>query len=703
MNPTEILASLEKVFSSIHVLVAYLDTSFDFVWVNQAYARADGRRPEDLVGKNHFALYPNEENEAIFRRVLETGERFSILEKPFRYREHPERGITYWDWALEPVRDDGGNVEGLVFLLTDVTDKVRARQGLADAAAYTRGLLEATPDAFIAMDVLGRITEVNVAAETLFGYPREASLGTHFTKYCKDVDQALSGLRQTLEQGSLHDFPLDIVARDGRIIPARVNATVHRSAQGELLGVIATAHDMTEHLRAEGERRKLYEELLASVTELRRNQALMTRAERLAGIGYWHLNLLDETVTWSAQTFRLFGLEPQNTPAPSFLQFVRPEDAPLLEHAQQAVLTGEGSYDAEFRVVRADGEERFLHAQGQLERDPTGRPIRIFGVISDVTEKRRQEWVLRERFRLMAEVINDVVWVSAPHMAEFLYVNPAYERIWGRPRDPLYTDPRNLMEGIHPDDRERVLATITEPRSGGWEMEYRIRRPDGTERWIHDRGFPLLDGRGAINLVVGVASDVTELKNAEKALKQSVASLEKANKELESLTFHDPLTGLKNRRYLKDYVQREWPRERRHGHQVSLIMVDVDLFKSYNDLYGHPRGDQCLRQVAQKLAAEIQRPSDVVARVGGEEFAVLLPETGLESAERLAERLRRAIAGLRIPHERSSVAPVVTVSLGVASLDPRHGEFDALMDHADRALYRAKETGRNRVQSWRLH
>jgi diguanylate cyclase (GGDEF)-like protein/PAS domain S-box-containing protein len=700
MNPTETLASLEKVFSGIHVMVAYLDTSFDFIWVNRAYAQADGHSPEDLVGKNHFTLYPNDENEAIFRRVVATGESFSILEKPFRYANHPERDVTYWDWALEPVKADHGSVEGLVLLLTDVTEKVKARQRLADAAVYTRGLLEANPDAFIATDVLGRITEVNVAAETLFGYPRAASLGTHFAKFCKDVHQAMDGFRQVLEQGSVHDFPLDVVAGDGRVIPTRINATVHRSAQGELLGVIASAHDMTEQLRAESERRRLYEELLLNVTELRRNEALMARAERLAGIGYWHLNLLNHSVTWSAQTFWLFGLEPHTGPASPFQQFARSEDVRVLEHAQQAVLTGGGIYDVEFRIVRTDGEERFMHAQGQLERDPTGRPIRIFGVISDVTEKRRQEWMLRERFRLMAEVVNDAVWVSAPRLTEFLYVNPAYERIWGRPRDRLYADAGSLTEAIHPDDRQRVLANITGHESGGWDMEYRIRRPDGTERWIHDRGFPLLDGRGAVTLMVGVASDITELKQAEIALQQSVASLEKANQELESLSFHDPLTGVKNRRFLEEHVRREWRREQRHGHELSLIMVDVDLFKSYNDVYGHPRGDECLRQVAQGLASEIHRPSDVVARVGGEEFAVLLPETRLKSAERLAERLRHAVAALRIPHERSSVAPVVTVSLGVASLDPRQGEFQALMELADRALYRAKETGRNRVEVW---
>lgn len=130
-------ALLERLFDAFHVLIAYVDTEFRFVRVNRAYARADGREPADFIGKNHFDLYPNEENEAIFREVLRTGIPYAVTEKPFVYPGHPERGVTYWDWSLRPVHDADARITGLLLALVDVTERVYARK----AAEAQRRLL----------------------------------------------------------------------------------------------------------------------------------------------------------------------------------------------------------------------------------------------------------------------------------------------------------------------------------------------------------------------------------------------------------------------------------------------------------------------------------------------------------------------------------------------------------------------------------
>jgi PAS domain S-box-containing protein len=119
---------LETVFSSINLLVAYMDTNFNFIRVNRAYAEADGRVPEFFIGKNHFALYPNKENEEIFRKVVKTGKPYFASEKPFEYAEHPEAGVTYWDWSLQPVKGPGGKVSGVVLSLVNVTERKRAQE-----------------------------------------------------------------------------------------------------------------------------------------------------------------------------------------------------------------------------------------------------------------------------------------------------------------------------------------------------------------------------------------------------------------------------------------------------------------------------------------------------------------------------------------------------------------------------------------------
>lgn len=167
---------------------------------------------------------------------------------------------------------------------------------------------------------------------------------------------------------------------------------------------------------------------------------------------------------------------------------------------------------------------------------------------------------------------------------------------------------------------------------------------------------------------------------------------------LGKLSAEDPLTKIANRREFDRRLQLEWGRARREAQPLALILADVDFFKNYNDHYGHPAGDACLQQIASILRSVPQRSSDLVARLGGEEFAVLLPGTTIEDAAHLAESMRRAVLELNLPHAYSEVAPVVSASFGVAAMLPQMREEPAeLLADADVALYNAKKNGRNRV------
>lgn len=167
---------------------------------------------------------------------------------------------------------------------------------------------------------------------------------------------------------------------------------------------------------------------------------------------------------------------------------------------------------------------------------------------------------------------------------------------------------------------------------------------------------------------------------------------------LYELAQRDGLTGLYNRRLFDDQVTRIWRQARRDRCPVQVILIDIDYFKVYNDLYGHQAGDDCLRRVATTLNAAAQRPFDLCARYGGEEFVLVLYDPPRDYAEALPERLRREVAALGVPHEGSPVANVVTVSIGVALATPDHQRsFAGIVQMADEALYQAKEDGRNRV------
>jgi len=174
----------------------------------------------------------------------------------------------------------------------------------------------------------------------------------------------------------------------------------------------------------------------------------------------------------------------------------------------------------------------------------------------------------------------------------------------------------------------------------------------------------------------------------------------RAHELLLRLSLVDPLTGIANRRSFETSLDLEWRRAARTGSALSLIMVDVDFFKSYNDTCGHQAGDDCLKQVARAMTDVVKRPGDLVARYGGEEFAVLLQNTAGAGAMLMAEKMRAHVESLGIAHPASAVMDRITISLGVASAQPEpHTSPGALVAAADEALYRSKQDGRNRVSA----
>ena len=294
-------------------------------------------------------------------------------------------------------------------------------------------------------------------------------------------------------------------------------------------------------------------------------------------------------------------------------------------------------------------------------------------------------------FRLLAETSRDVI-VLTDLEGERRYVSPAAAELLGwKPEELLGGSYREL---VHPDDLAEWKALLENCRSGDAPtiLQYRCLKKDGSYLWMesnlrlyHDpaTGKPV----GFVNVV----RDISRRKAAEE-------DLEKAFKLVESLASLDGLTGIANRRRLDQVLDHEWRLATRTGSDISLLLIDVDHFKPYNDIYGHLAGDDCLRRIAKVILEMASRPSDLVARYGGEEFAVVLPNTPESGARQVAERIRTAVEALEMPHEGNSHR-VVTVSVGCATQTPEpHSKIDGLIEAADGALYRAKHAGRNEIE-----
>ena len=253
---------------------------------------------------------------------------------------------------------------------------------------------------------------------------------------------------------------------------------------------------------------------------------------------------------------------------------------------------------------------------------------------------------------------------------------------------------------IHGADRLEAWEAFgahLDGRAAFYSSEHRVSRPDGSDRWVLDRGQALWDRGGALVRVAGSVTDITERKRAEETVRDHAVvlefqkrALEEANRRLEALATEDGLTGLKNHRAFQERLAMEAERARRYGLPLSVVLLDVDQFKLYNDAYGHPAGDAILRTVAACLCASV-READQVARYGGEEFALILPHTHAPEAHLVASRCRKAIESAAWP------ARPVTASFGVATLSPSSPDPAGLVAAADKALYCSKHAGRNRV------
>jgi len=254
----------------------------------------------------------------------------------------------------------------------------------------------------------------------------------------------------------------------------------------------------------------------------------------------------------------------------------------------------------------------------------------------------------------------------------------------------------------HPEDREIFRAAMSAAlrEKSGFDISVRLVRPSGEIRHVQVRGEVQLDNDSLPISMFGICIDRTEQAHVERELVHARANAEAARDIVEKLAMQDSLTGLANRRLFDQALDAEFQRARRIGNHLSLIMLDVDHFKQFNDELGHLAGDDCLRAIATVISAPLHRPGDLAARYGGEEFAVILPGTDLASARDIAWKIVASVRDLAMPHG-SNPSGTVTISAGIASMTPAApcGHSVQLLEWADEALYTAKTSGRDRAHA----
>lgn len=295
-------------------------------------------------------------------------------------------------------------------------------------------------------------------------------------------------------------------------------------------------------------------------------------------------------------------------------------------------------------------------------------------------------------YKTLLESTKAIPWKIDWDTKQFAYIGPQIEPLLGW-EPSSWQSVADWVARIHEDDRDRVFNYCVQQSLQGvdHEADYRALTSDGSYVWIRDVVHVIRKPSGEPEALIGFMFDISERKKTEEQL----LSLQK---QLEEYSYKDGLTEVANRRMFDRVLEQEWLEAKRNQQPLSLIMIDIDFFKQYNDLYGHLQGDEVLKKVAHILNNAGLRARDFFARFGGEEFALILPETNEASALKVAERCRNLVFKAQIPHAASDVSQILTISAGVASMTPgSHQAPKSLVEFVDSLLYQAKNAGRNRI------
>ena len=293
-------------------------------------------------------------------------------------------------------------------------------------------------------------------------------------------------------------------------------------------------------------------------------------------------------------------------------------------------------------------------------------------------------------YKTLLESTKAIPWKLDWASMTFSYIGPQIESLLGWSQASWATS-QDWVDRMHPEDKQWVAAYCISKSQDGidHEADYRALTKDGRYVWIRDVVHVIRKQNGEVDSLVGFMFDISERKETEEKL----ITLQK---KLEEFSFKDGLTGLANRRMFDSIMDVEWLSARRNNQPLSIIMVDIDYFKQYNDHYGHIQGDDCLKRVAQVLKGAATRSRDFCARFGGEEFVIVLPETDALSAKNVAERCKQLIFKEQISHQKSQVSQILTISIGVETLIPESDDgVMAFIQEVDKRLYLAKQKGRN--------
>ena len=446
-------------------------------------------------------------------------------------------------------------------------------------------------------------------------------------------------------------------------------------------------------------RRQAFARLEASAARERQQSAeQLELALQGADLGLWDWDLRGDRFEHNQVTRKQLGYAPGEigTFGGEWHGIIHPVDRARMLAAVEAHFRGEtAAYECEFRVRHKNGHWVWLLSRGKVvERDEFGIAVRMAGTHMDLTRRKATEAQMERSAALLkqtGELAQIGGWELDLASMRLDWTEQVY-RIHELEPGVMPTL-ENAIDFYAPDAQPTIRAAVAAGARHGtpWDLELPFVTAKGNPRWVRAQGIAAMEDGRPVRLL-GAFQDITEKMT-------TLLEMHRLNEQLTRLSTTDALTEVGNRRMFDQTLKIEWARAARRSEPVGLLMIDIDHFKEYNDHYGHPAGDVCLRQVARMVGQSMRRGGELVARYGGEEFALLLPGADLEDTRRAAERCMQIIADAKIEHRASATSAWLTISIGAASQVAVAGtDGSALVETADAALYRAKRCGRGRIE-----
>ncbi len=424
--------------------------------------------------------------------------------------------------SFSPIRAGDGQAAATAAIVRDIGRRVRAERKARESDEQFRSVFEQSPLPTAIASLDGPFLRANSAFCGMLGYTESELIAAPWYRLTHPDDVALSSAtgKLILEEGSgPRRIEKRYLHRDGSTVWARTTLSTALDSTGKPAFYVIHVEDITEKKRTE-EALSESEDRFRVMADSCPTMMWVTNAEG----GNQFIN----------QSFRDFcGVTLGQVSDGQWELLIHPDDVCRYKGAFELAVRDRAPFRAEARVRRADGEWRWIGSHAAPRLSPAGAFLGHVGLSSDITARLQAEEALHsseEKFRQLAENIREVFWVMSPEANEVIYVSPAYEQVWGQSRETLYRDPMSWADSIHPDDQRQAHALFARQVQGETvDSEYRIRTPDGEEKWIRDRAFPIHDDLGRLVRLVGIAEEITERKRYEAELIQARESADAAN------------------------------------------------------------------------------------------------------------------------------------------------------------------------------